>query len=156
MRRRNFNPRSPQGERQRTYRPSYNDHCISIHAPRKGSDRQGYHGVDSVCILLLAAREGSEELALHCPLPRRYFNPRSPQGERPKPGSPGAGHSYFNPRSPQGERRLEKPDSDVIYSISIHAPRKGSDPDLAIPAENAGVFQSTLPARGATCKAGWK
>ena len=82
---------------------------------------------------------------------QRYFNPRSPHGERPAPSGTG-------PRRP---------------SISIHAPRTGSDkqePDfnLDIPDFNprsphgerrpatlsrrtATKFQSTLPARGATC-----
>ena len=58
--------------------------------------------------------------------------------------------NHFNPRSPHGERRQKTSASRRDESISIHAPRTGSD--LAeqgiVPA--AGVFQSTLPARGAT------
>ena len=80
--------------------------CISIHAPRGGSDTK---------------------MDLQYSNPRRYFNPRSPRGERlrlvllvnrqldisihaPRGGSDGtvlpspSYHRYFNPRSPRGER----------------------------------------------------
>ena len=56
---------------------------ISIHAPRKGSDEMDGE-----------PEEGTE-----------YFNPRSPQGERPDGGRHTVGDcNNFNPRSPQGER----------------------------------------------------
>ena len=102
-----------------------------------------------------------------------YFNPRSPHGERlllpdapavadgisihaPRTGSdqPQAGlwrHTKdFNPRSPHGERRkvLANWDNDLI--ISIHAPRTGSDNTKKHFEEDNTIFQSTLPARGAT------
>ena len=55
------------------------------------------------------------------------FNPRSPHGERlvalPREGS----RIYFNPRSPHGERLTEKRLTKI-----------------------PSIFQSTLPARGAT------
>ena len=58
--------------------------------------------------------------------------------------------SNFNPRSPHGER-LDRPITAFrAETISIHAPRTGSD-HFAL--ETIGVevqFQSTLPARGAT------
>ncbi len=38
------------------------------------------------------------------------------------------------------------------FHISIHAPRAGSDDCIRILADLAGVFQSTLPVRGATGK----
>ena len=87
----------------------YRDGCcirwISIHAPRRRSD--SFVGV----IMILP----------------RYFNPRSPQGERPSPRPITCSASYFNPRSPQGERLLPPM---MMYS--------------------AIKFQSTLPAGGAT------
>ena len=101
-----FNPRSPCGERRAQNNICKAVGCISIHAPRAGSDRQ-------------------------CPqaaplLP--YFNPRSPCGERlrsqllradgraisihaPRAGSDEFAEvealdgANFNPRSPCGERR---------------------------------------------------
>ena len=84
-----------------------------------------------------------------------------------------AGLIYFNPRSPHGERRKETPNYVLTLAISIHAPRTGSDRIAAgkwlLPlnfnprsphgerhaydyhAMRRAIFQSTLPARGATC-----
>ena len=79
---------------------------ISIHAPREGSDVVGY---------------GVPHLLGH-------FNPRSPRGERPAQGVPL--HSilhHFNPRSPRGERLAPLRAALSAVSISIHAPREGSD-----------------------------
>ena len=42
------------------------------------------------------------------PLPepvRPHFNPRSPYGERRRPGKTKQADRHFNPRSPYGERR---------------------------------------------------
>ena len=79
----------------------------------------------------------------------------------------------FNPRSPHGERPAAKRFKRWVTSISIHAPRTGSDAPISHPftldeyhfnprsphgerrfyirkiAEQI-KFQSTLPARGAT------
>ena len=78
-----FNPRSPHGERHRGFIVRRIRECISIHAPRTGSDV-----LDS---------------------------------------SDGAGMLYFNPRSPHGERPPGKKDHMIYKKISIHAPRTGSD-----------------------------
>ncbi len=43
----------------------------------------------------------------------------------------------------------------TLASISIHAPRAGSDPRAAKKRPLRGRFQSTLPVRGATAAAGW-
>ena len=80
-------------------------------------------------------------------------------------------HLDFNPRSPHGERQAQQFQIGSIDIISIHAPRTGSDripavprvnDDISIHAPRTGsdisavdlhlldVFQSTLPARGAT------
>ena len=58
---RNFNPRSPDGERQACYLSIFRRITISIHAPRMGSD----HNIFSPLSV------------------KAYFNPRSPDGERP-------------------------------------------------------------------------
>ena len=55
-----FNPRSPDGERQHHHGDGGGEQCISIHAPRMGSDRADSRAWIS----------------------RRDFNPRSPDGER--------------------------------------------------------------------------
>ena len=105
---------------------------ISIHAPRTGSD---FLVTGTPC--------------------QSYFNPRSPHGERPSPAAGSAGaRSHFNPRSPHGERHRGFIMRRIRECISIHAPRTGSDscPFRACP--RLDLFQSTLPARGATPSSG--
>ena len=102
-----------------------------------------------------------------------YFYPRSPRGERQLfRARRGAGGSDFYPRSPRGERPFNPPEtrSNFIFlstlpargatsgisapercrTISIHAPREGSDEELVSGLHDAVLFLSTLPARGAT------
>ena len=57
---------------------------------------------------------------------------------------------YFNPRSPWGERRLGYPKQYVRQTISIHAPRGGSDECGKTQPQGEKEFQSTLPVGGAT------
>ena len=126
----NFNPRSPHGERLHLPLLAAAAGDISIHAPRTGSDYRA---------------TGTSRTAGN-------FNPRSPHGERRRETFPSAGvPRNFNPRSPHGERRGESPADrwrgqqfqstlpargatvrDIVLShvlsISIHAPRTGSDP----------------------------
>ena len=170
---------------------------ISIHAPRTGSDLPvgSLHRVHAL-ISIHAPRTGSDlsqDTSSHAPplfqstLPARgatrrvagyrkvskYFNPRSPHGERldfpafadsqqpfqstlPARGATaGAGGRtcatrYFNPRSPHGERQVKARAKRLDEKISIHAPRTGSDGSKATPVQRRKPFQSTLPARGAT------
>ena len=100
-----FNPRSPHGERPLTRsavasksrfqstlpargatKPRPRDAArtaISIHAPRTGSDNQEGLRARKGQISIHAPRTGSD---MTCPTlsnARRYFNPRSPHGERP-------------------------------------------------------------------------
>ena len=104
---------------------------ISIHAPRMGSDS--------------ATRLGSTS--------RQNFNPRSPDGERrAPPRSPVPSPGHFNPRSPDGERLCGDVSGVPVFSISIHAPRMGSDPVKSRSQQNLEAFQSTLPGWGATLR----
>ena len=124
---RDFNPRSPWGERPATTTEVSKLTRISIHAPRGGSD---------------SAWTATS-------VPASHFNPRSPWGERPLTAFRPSSVSYFNPRSPWGERRgfgacstsLGQFQSTLpvggatgnslirqtLFFISIHAPRGGSD-----------------------------
>ena len=173
--RRNFNPRSPHGERHRCSEASKPSAKISIHAPRTGSDTAAEEKeVQKEKISIHAPRTGSDGrlAAVRCPC--RHFNPRSPHGERPdqrgflsgrwsisihapRTGSDRATKSllcvsrHFNPRSPHGERpaRLPFPRRRGRV-ISIHAPRTGSDFQHGRNSGQRNTFQSTLPARGAT------
>ena len=83
------------------------EQAISIHAPRGGSD-PNLSGASS------------------CP---RYFNPRSPWGERHGPERRCQAATHFNPRSPWGERQ-------ELKSAKLEKE----------------LFQSTLPVGGATAQ----
>ena len=150
-------------------------HAISIHAPRTGSDKS--RRVQSVLTKrfqsTLPARGATEAKQ------RRYngenhFNPRSPHGERqqvhpaghkgccisihaPRTGRDGAGQCdviptiNFNPRSPHGERLIFlhlQTVNNYFNPRSPHGERQSScTVVLRFPHY---IFQSTLPARGAT------
>ena len=79
-----------------------------------------------------------------------YFNPRSPDGERPCHRGERPWTRYFNPRSPDGERRAHERVVGQARVISIHAPRMGSDPMPICLVSSQAIFQSTLPGWGAT------
>ena len=107
-------------------RSSYACH-ISIHAPRTGSDPRDATHLHQHHISIHAPRTGSDS-----PDESRERN-RPISIHAPRTGSDGTrrsscgSRSNFNPRSPHGERLL------AAYGFRM-----------------AGVFQSTLPARGAT------
>ena len=150
QRRQHFNPRSPRGERRRASCRSQRGRQISIHAPRVGSDVFVILVGEKARISIHAPRVGSDAGRDSSTSDSLHFNPRSPRGERPA----GAMSStrigaHFNPRSPRGERRAcltaERFEDDFnprsprgerliapmkrcgVHSISIHAPRVGSD-----------------------------
>ena len=79
------------------------------------------------------------------------FNPRSPHGERRYSLPKRHKERYFNPRSPHGERQAVHryiPRSHRDFNPrSPHGERPFSDSALF---SNQPIFQSTLPARGAT------
>ena len=80
----------------------------------------------------------------------RYFNPRSPRGERrhrPETVVQPAQISIHAPLA--GSDRIIRRCSKSAL-ISIHAPLAGSDGGYGVPLHGQGRFQSTLPSRGAT------
>ena len=82
--RRDFNPRSPDGERLWCRWFAVIDAPISIHAPRMGSDRTTRCVSRHTRISIHAPRMGSD---CRTPPPCWWpsdFNPRSPDGERPR------------------------------------------------------------------------
>ena len=100
---------------------------ISIHAPRMGSDIAPA-GLPHPCeISIHAPRMGSDKQRRHAPRSANNFNPRSPDGERPGRWLRTSTSDHFNPRSPDGERQYDPLNTIEMVSISIHAPRMGSD-----------------------------
>ena len=145
---------------------------ISIHAPRVGSDLLRYQLYAISTISIHAPRVGSD-----CnvgPELHRYsnFNPRSPCGERPVQVPVDLSGSLFQSTLPVwGATRdalilgtdlsisihAPRVGSDrsqrlffIHCRISIHAPRVGSDPTFDINRTVFPAFQSTLPVWGAT------
>ena len=170
-----FNPRSPWGERPACGKAVKGGENISIHAPRGGSDGICVgRGLTLVHISIHAPRGGSDLISYASSQLRYDFNPRSPWGERRGLLSPyGGDFQYFNPRSPWGERPPTITDVVNKITISIHAPRGGSDSrGIACVLNtshfnprspwgerlgqqvgiyiNGNKFQSTLPVGGAT------
>ena len=131
----NFNPRSPHGERRFRGGAHLAAWGISIHAPRTGSDRTGRRTIQpGERISIHAPRTGSDTPTTTTPCAGRYFNPRSPHGERRKCTDADADERNFNPRSPHGERQNMSMNRMRCLTISIHAPRTGSDVcDIVLP-----------------------
>ena len=145
-----FNPRSPCGERlsQTTDRhsdftfqstlpvwgatkehPAYHhDSQISIHAPRVGSDVTQLQGGCGRLISIHAPRVGSDGLvALVDSAIHRFQSTLPVWGATCGAGSWHGARIHFNPRSPCGERRTRGRRLWSTGTISIHAPRVGSD-----------------------------
>ena len=120
---RNFNPRSPCGERPIPSRPA---------PPQKT-----YFNPRSPCGERLPARRRRTR--------GNYFNPRSPCGERlANPGSyyPWMGISIHAPRVGSDGLAAE---NGVVLNISIHAPRVGSDPQYLQKPPEAADFNPRSP-----------
>ncbi len=102
-----------------------------------------------------------------------YFNPRSPDGERPSPPGispkperfqstlPGWGATveirtiltqirYFNPRSPDGERPRNPINTPLFVKFQSTLPGWGATSARSSFGSSQSVFQSTLPGWGAT------
>ena len=122
-----FNPRSPRGERLLQSGQMTQAQFISIHAPRVGSDFSA-PPISSISINFnprsprgeRRSKEEGRDMV-------KDFNPRSPRGERPFRRGGRKVDSHFNPRSPRGERLYRGKNLGAAVTISIHAPRVGSD-----------------------------
>ena len=126
-RNRNFNPRSPDGERLGGGAHVVQRLAISIHAPRMGSDRNTWARIISA----------------------NDFNPRSPDGERRYDAMYHPTQWNFNPRSPDGERLMlfTHPPMNAVFQSTL--PGWGAT-SRKLPVYAPFLFQSTLPGWGAT------
>ena len=82
----------------------------------------------------------------------RYFNPRSPCGERLAQAFLGVNTFLFQSTLPLRGATGRQQDCGAGGLISIHAPLAGSDPNVLAITTNYMIFQSTLPLRGATLR----
>ena len=81
---------------------------------------------DCVFLSTLPARGATPQLLITV-LCSAYFYPRSPRGERRQTEKGHFRPDYFYPRSPRGERPPPRSRCLKTSTISIHAPREGSD-----------------------------
>ena len=167
-----FNPRSPDGERQSMGENADKEMKFQSTLPGWGATwRSTGKGPPYVFQSTLPGWGATLKLTPGNQT-QVYFNPRSPDGERLQCGVGGPFRPYFNPRSPDGERRTRhprpadrhdfnprSPDGERLFRvvstmsemfISIHAPRMGSDRATRGEITNNHPFQSTLPGWGAT------
>ena len=195
----NFNPRSPHGERRVLLAHETQEEAISIHAPRTGSDTNLNNTKADMVISIHAPRTGSDGMVIYdakfadvfqSTLPARgatadcgigrfvavNFNPRSPHGERrhyrraegnsksisihaPRTGSDRKANGnvtdlpYFNPRSPHGERRRQYQLLSERAYFNPRSPHGERPSQRLLKRSRRSLFQSTLPARGATVRA---
>ena len=147
----NFNPRSPHGERRLFVGFAAEDSFISIHAPRTGSDCGGSGFLARVELISIhAPRTGSDAVGRE-PRKTETISIHAPRtGSDVFADAHGRITAHFNPRSPHGERHGVLGYSPIAFefqstlpargatggiqhfvpaiAISIHAPRTGSDP----------------------------
>ena len=146
-----FNPRAPHGARLYEYL------MMAVVTPFQST--RPARGATASQTTLIVARIG--------------FNPRAPHGARQVAMQKALPDLGFNPRAPHGARHPSRQDGHHGQRVSIHAPRTGRDARLwTSPAISGGFnpraphgarhpvisnvrftlkFQSTRPARGATC-----
>ena len=148
--RRNFNPRSPCGERPATGKKiptiesfqstlplrgatqvtgrKLSDIIISIHAPLAGSDHvPAVRKVAGRAISIHAPLAGSDRRPHMVLTSVRDFNPRSPCGERPACGMSSSARRVFQSTLPLRGATAPVVGHLVVDDISIHAPLAGSD-----------------------------
>ena len=147
----NFNPRSPRGER----RPRGCSFChvgaFQSTLPARGATYSRDDGKAYMMFSIHAPREGSDGSSLSSVTIEANFNPRSPRGERQSPHLKQClPYTDFNPRSPRGERQRCGVGiaSTTIFQSTL--PARGATVLLSVFGSKMVEFQSTLPARGAT------
>ena len=147
----NFNPRSPHGERPITETGAKYNSYISIHAPRTGSDKKLVTGFPvATNISIHAPRTGSDSILL------LIFVKIIISIHAPRTGSDQTAPTFgkpildFNPRSPHGERPCCIVCFFVLRLFQSTLPARGATTFPARPTSRPATFQSTLPARGAT------
>ena len=126
----NFNPRSPRGERHGPLIACIGHLGLFQSTLPAGGATKNCRRIRGKNHISIHAPRGGSDIGIRSP-PRYsglYFNPRSPRGERLESKLLAYSHlRHFNPRSPRGERLM------AICALVISF-----------------IFQSTLPAGGAT------
>ncbi len=149
-RKRDFNPRSPYGERPGTEHTCQKLPSFQSTLPIRGATEVGAAASVGCLISIHAPHTGSDARRRRHSQRGAYFNPRSPYGERQTFIDRRVVEFQFQSTLPirgATKRAIER-FSEAL--ISIHAPHTGSDLFLARAEDSYLQFQSTLPIRGAT------
>ena len=169
-----FYPRSPRGERLGSACVSFLLSCISIHAPREGSDLTCLKSRHLMAhISIHAPREGSDPGHPHfggqhpgflSTLPARgattlqsflkgnyeFLSTLPARGATHRHGVQHGDGRYFYPRSPRGERPGNRRYWPVDCEFLSTLPARGATRSATTSCRLYSQFLSTLPARGAT------
>ena len=171
-RRFDFNPRSPRGERLILTNRSLIRIRISIHAPREGSDPKSGMAMSHRANFNPRSPRGERPLdECSMPLTRPFQSTLPARGATYADDDDGNDKKFQSTLPARGATDRIKPRNNYII-ISIHAPREGSDCGWIRPLRGIchfnprsprgerrphrhtvfimELFQSTLPARGAT------
>ena len=126
-----FYPRSPRGERQTMDLNEEVKHDISIHAPREGSDIQGFtcFCIRSAFLSTLPARGATSGTAGSRRHPA-FLSTLPARGATAKTAGSSACRSFLSTLPARGATR-HLDDRQGREMISIHAPREGSDSKCA-------------------------
>ena len=127
-----FNPRSPHGERLMTSHPSSVASGFQSTLPARGATISGTPYKQTSDISIHAPRTGSDPFSVPTCWNGTHFNPRSPHGERPLTVFfPTCGKLFQSTLPARGATNIILLCSPLI-TISIHAPRTGSDPNYIV------------------------
>ena len=149
----NFNPRSPHGERLAMMYANGATQAISIHAPRTGSDVRVARPIRRERHISIHAPRTGSDVDLTAAHPRQHISIHAPRtGSDCGRCSFGAAARYFNPRSPHGERPTPGLSDVAKGRFQSTLPARGATIPSATRAFGTSRFQSTLPARGATAQ----
>ena len=122
-----FNPRSPCGERHTTGNTQMRPDIFQSTLPVRGATRPLQPPGDGCLISIHAPRAGSDPTPTSRRQATRYFNPRSPCGERLKRRARLLADPEFQSTLPVRGATTQVRDGVRERLISIHAPRAGSD-----------------------------
>ena len=118
--------------------------------PAKGATADCYSERYFYCVSIHAPGKGSDMVSPPFALPSLCFNPRSRQRERPVELVYPTHRLSVSIHAPgKGSDQYRIPPRALPH-VSIHAPGKGSDQSPDLREVVGSVFQSTLPAKGAT------
>ena len=146
----NFNPRSPHGERPATPNAIVSMVTFQSTLPARGATQSSTFITHLSAFQSTLPARGATRFSMLADTTFKHFNPRSPHGERQNSSGSYTAGLHFNPRSPHGERQQTVwKHSDIRRNFNPRSPH-GERLQSFDRRCGRGLFQSTLPARGAT------